>query len=638
MSKRKNEQTSLIEFSLQDLTLKERLDSLPTKPGVYQFKNAAGKVLYVGKAQNLRLRVRQYFQASRSRHPRVDALVSKVSNLETIVTDTEVEALILEANLIKKLKPRYNVDLKDDKSYPFIVITNEPYPRVFVTRRIIKDGSKYFGPYTDVRPVRFALKTMRDIFMVRSCNYDVTDDAIRKKKFKVCLDYHIRKCGGGCEGIETKEHYNEMITQVADVLRGRTSGVVEKLNREMETYAEQMRFEEAAAIRDRIRALEVYRSKQKIVDPTGANRDVIAVAVKEDDACGVIFKVREGKVLGRHHYYMRQTRLGGQVGDIEESELIEAVIKRFYIDNQDIPPEIVLSTSLATAGLVSQWLTQQRNGEVRIESPKSGEKAKLVGLVQSNARYLLEELLIQKMKRGDFVPSSVRSLQRDLRLPIPPRRMECFDVSNIQGSDTVASMIVFVDGKPKKGEYRRYKIKGVSGPDDYASLREVVHRRYKRLLDEQITLPDLIVIDGGKGQLSSAHDVLQQLNVIDVPIIGLAKRLEEVFVPDSNEAFPIPRTSSSLRLLKQIRNEAHRVAVTYHRMVRSKRVLESDLDLISGIGKKRAKELLEAFGSVQGIKFATEEQLTEIVGYKVATQIKDYYSQDPIHTQESKGT
>jgi excinuclease ABC subunit C len=615
-----------IRIQKDDLSLGEKLDSLPAKPGVYQFKNADGKVIYVGKAQNLRNRVRQYFSArggqkSRGVDAKLEALGSKIADVELIVTDSDVEALILEANLVRKLKPRYNVLLKDDKSFPYIVVTNEPFPRVFVTRRVIRNGSRYFGPYTDVKTMRFALKTVRDIFMIRSCNYELSAESITRRKFKLCLDYHIKKCEGPCEGLVSEQQYNAMIDKVAKVLRGRTDDVVAALQAEMEELAGTLRFEEAAKARDRLRALSVYNQKQKVVDTKNVDRDIIAIAVKDDDACGVVFKVRDGKVLGSHHFYLSNVEGKG------EEEILEILLERYYLDNEDIPAEVALSGNVNSPEVIESWLAGKRNSSVKIETPKGGEKLKLVGMVKKNAEFLLEELQLQKMKRGDLVPHSVQSLQRDLRLPAPPRRIECFDISNIQGTDTVASMVVFVDAKSRKSEYRKFKIRSVAGPDDFASMREVVDRRYTRLVEEAGVMPDLIMVDGGKGQLSSAVQVLQRLGLNSIPIIGLAKRLEEVFVPDASEPLTIPRTSSSLRLLQQVRDEAHRFAITYHRKLRTQRILNTELDLIKGIGKTRAKELLEAFGSVQGVKFATEEQIGEIVGTKLAAEIKDYFSE-----------
>ncbi|MFH0991876.1 MAG: excinuclease ABC subunit UvrC [bacterium] len=610
-----------IQFDNSQWGLREKLDALPLTPGVYQFKNSEGKVIYVGKAQNLRSRVRQYFHKSRLTDPKTDALVGKIRDLEIIVTDSEIEALILEANLIKKLKPRYNVILKDDKSFPYIIITNEPFPRVFVTRRIVNDGSRYFGPYTDVRSMRSALKTVRDIFMIRSCNYDLSAESITAGKFKICLDYHIKKCDGPCEGYVTREKYHAMIEKVAQILRGKTESVVVVLHQEMEEHAGNLRFEDAAMTRDRLRALSVYSQRQKVLDPNKVDRDILGVALKDDDAFGVVFRVRDGKLIGSRHFAM------ANVAGKEEGEILETLLERYYLDVDDMPDEIVLSAAVSSIQLLQDWLSERYQKKISFEVPKAGEKYKLVGLVKRNAEYLLQELELQLLKRGELIPHSVQSLQRDLRLPAAPRRIECFDISNIQGSDTVASLVVFVDAKPKKSEYRKFRIRTVQGPDDFASMQEVIRRRYTRVLEEKETLPDLIMIDGGKGQLSSAVEVLENIGIHTIPSIGLAKRLEEIFLPAHQDPIVLPRTSSSLRLLQQIRDEAHRFAITYHRTVRSKRILNTELDLIRGIGKKRAQELLEAFGSVQGVRFASEEQLSEIVGAKVSQKIKEYFAE-----------
>ena len=616
MLNQENEATFTL--TVKDLSLVEKLDALPAKPGVYQFKNDDGKVIYIGKAQNLRNRVRQYFHKSRVTDTRIDAMVAKIVDVELTVTDNEIEALILEANLIKQLKPRYNVVLKDDKSYPFIALTKEMYPRVFVTRRKIP-GYRYFGPYTDVKAMRSALKTIRDIFLIRSCNYDLAESSISQKKFKVCLDYHIKKCEGPCEGYVTLGHYNALIDQAAHVLRGKTKSVTEVLKKEMDMLAEATKYEEAASVRNRIDALRVYSERQKIVDSTEADRDIVALVSKEDDACAVIFKVRDGKMIGSQHIYL--SNITGKYF----SDLMEAVLERYYHDQEDIPPDVFLSYELENKDIIKEWLWKKSGHEVNIEIPKSGDKAKLVALVHTNAQFWLDELELTKLKRGDIVPHSLEALQRDLRLPSSPKRIECFDISNIQGTDTVASMVVFVDGKPKKSEYRKFKIQSIEGQNDFAGIQEVVRRRYERLLRENEGLPNLIMVDGGKGQLSSAVEVLDTLGLKKIPILGLAKKLEEVFLPHQREPVQLPRTSSGLRLMQQIRDEAHRFAVTYHRVVRSKRILQTELDLIKGVGKKRAGELLEVFGSVQGVKFATEEQLAEIVGEAVAKRISEYF-------------
>ena len=620
----------IISFTKDEISLDEKLNNLPALPGVYQFKDKEGTVLYVGKAKILRNRVRQYFHKSRVLEPRIALMVEKVSDVEIITTDSEVEALILEANFIKSKKPRYNVNLKDDKSYPYIVITKEPYPRVFVTRRVSRDGSRYFGPYTDVHTMRSALKTVRDIFMIRSCNFHIDQEFIDKKKTRVCLDYHIKKCEGPCEGLVSEERYNQMIDHVAQVLLGKNTSVIESLAMQMQSAAAELKFEDAAVFRNRMRELEVYSSSQKIVDMQLHDRDIIAVAAEGDDACGVVFKIREGKILGRQHYYI------SKVEAKSESEVIEALVQRYYLESNDVPSEVVLSSPIESSEAAKEWLTGLRGKPVDVVAPVEGELAKLLSMCRKNAQYLLDELKLQKMKREDFIPHAVQSLQRDLHLKNPPRRVECFDISHLQGTETVASMVVFEDGRPKKSDYRKFKIRSTAEGnivDDFASMREVIRRRYSRVVEEQLPLPDLIMVDGGKGQLSSACEVLNELSLQSQPIISLAKRLEEVYVPDKSDPVPIPKTSSALRLLQQIRDEAHRFAITFHRSLRDKRTLQTELDLIEGIGKKRAKELLEAFGSVQGVKFATETQLAEIVGEKVAAKIREYF-EEPVKEEQ----
>jgi excinuclease ABC subunit C len=601
-----------------DLSLIQKIEALPSKPGVYQFKNEDGKVIYVGKAQNLRNRVRQYFHKSRTVDLRIDAMISKIADVELTVTDSEIEALILEANLIKKLKPRYNVLLKDDKSYPYIAISTEQFPRLYVTRRKTS-GASYFGPYTDVKSMRNALKTVRNLFMIRSCTLDLTEESIRKNKFKVCLDYHIKKCEGPCEAHVSQEHYSLLMNQAAQVLRGKSKSVIESLKNEMNAHAEASRFEEAAIVRDRVNALKVYSEKQKIVDAEESDRDIIALVAKEEDACAVIFKVREGKMIGSQHLYL--SNASGK----PSSELLEAVLERYYLEQEDIPPELFLSDDMSNTAIIQNWLETKSSHPVRLSAPKSGEKAKLVALVRTNAQFWLDELELMKLKRGDIVPHSLTSLQRDLHLPVPPRKIECFDISNIQGSDTVASLVVFADGKPKKSEYRKFKIQTVEGPNDFASMQEVIQRRYSRLLLEKTMLPDLIMVDGGKGQLSSAVEVLVKLGLTNIPIIGLAKRLEEIFLPDQSEPVQLPRTSSGLRLMQQIRDEAHRFAITFHRSLRTRRIIQTELDLIKGIGTVKSELLLKTFGSLQGVRDATEEQLAEIVGKSAAKNILTYF-------------
>lgn len=608
-------------ISREDISLPERLAALPTGPGVYQHKDADGNVLYVGKARNLRSRVRQYFQRSRAMEPRIERMLERATGIEIIVTDSEVEALILESNLIKDLRPKYNVVLKDDKSYPWIVITNEPFPRVFVTRRVIRDGSRYFGPYTDVRNVRAALKAVRDLFMIRSCNFYLDGEVIRRRKVKLCLDYHIRKCGGPCEGLVSQEEYAGMIAQVAQVLEGHTEALIADTEARMAALAGEMRFEDAAVLRDRIRGLRAYSERQTAVVPDLVDRDIVGVALEEEHACGVIFAVREGKLIGRRNYTLQN------VHQRRDAEILAALLQQHYLTAEAVPAEVLAPVEPEERETVSAWLSGKRGSSVALRVPAEGEEATLVRLAATNARYLLDELKLQRLKRAEYVPHPLRSLERDLRLAGPPRRIECFDLSNIQGADAVASMVVFVDGKPRRSEYRKFRIRSVEGPDDFAGMREVIRRHYTRLKNDGGPLPELTVVDGGKGQLSAAVEVLRDLGLGDHPVIGLAKRLEEVFTPGSRDPELIPPSSTGLRLLQQIRDEAHRFAITFHREVRAKRTLQTELDLIAGVGKVRARELLEAFGSVQGVRFATAEQLAAVVGEKVASRIREHFEE-----------
>jgi len=614
-------------------SLKSKLENLPVSPGVYQFKDNSGKVIYVGKAKILKNRVRQYFHSG-PHYGRIPMMVSKINDLEIITTDNEVEALILEFNLIKELKPRYNVNLKDDKSYPYIVITKELFPRVFPTRQKRTDGSKYFGPYTDVKNMRYALKTIRDIFMIRSCNFNLTKENIANKKYKLCLDYHIQKCEGPCEGLMSDLDYNEMIDEVAKLLNGKTATLIKELTEKMDEYSANMQFEKAAKLRDKIDAISVYSSKQKMVGEEIIDRDIFAVETQDNDGCGMVLKIRDGKVIGKSHFYL------SNVLEKEEDELIENLVINYYTKADFIPDEIYLQKEIEDIDTIKEWLKKKDIKKVDIIIPKIGDKAKLVNMVKANAKLMLEELKLAKMKR-EFVAPSVESLKRDLRMKDLPRRIECFDISHIQGTDTVASMVVFQDGKPRKSEYRKYKIDSVSGetgePDDFLSMREVVFRRYRRLIDEKKSFPDLIIIDGGKGQLSSAVRVLSDLKVLplystdsthSITIIGLAKKLEEIYFPGESDPYTIPKTSSGLKLLQRIRDEAHRFAVTFHQGLRDKRTLTSELLEIKGIGEKTAKKLLTEFGSVEALKVKLEssyEEVEKIAGKKNAKTLSEFF-------------
>lgn len=598
--------------------LEDRLNSLPALPGIYQFLNEKGKVIYVGKAKNLRSRVRSYFKNNVD-SPKTAILVSKISDLQLIITNSDIEALVLENNLIKDLKPRYNILLKDDKTFPYIRVTNEPFPQIFPTRNIIKDGSKYFGPYTDVKNMKNSLRVMNKIFKIRSCRLDITQEAIEKKKFKVCLDFHIKKCEGPCEGLVTQEHYNGMVNQIIKVLRGKTDELINELKTQMESASTKLEFEKAAELRDRIDQLQVYSSKQKVVTNDLEDRDIISAAYEGKDAAATILNIRSGKLVGK-----RQLNLGCEVN--EEAGLIyAAIIKFYYSEFVEVPREVVIENEPEESESLIEWLNTKAIKKCKFVIPQKQSDAKsLLMMCKQNAKLQLKEIQLQRMKKEGNVPYPLSALQRDLRLKKLPRVIECFDNSNLQGSDAVASMVVFVDGKPKKSLYRKFIIKTVEGPDDFASMREIIHRRYSRLMEEKQPLPDLIMVDGGKGQLSSAITSLDELGMKGYEVIGLAKRLEEVFLPGEPEAQSIPKTSSSLKLLQYLRDEAHRFAITFHRERRSKRTFTSELLEIKGIGEKVAQKLLTSF-SLDEIKNAGIIKLTEVVGYAKAKLVFEFY-------------
>lgn len=600
----------------------EKLKNIPSNPGVYQYKNQAGIIIYIGKAKNLRNRVKSYFNGSR-KDAKTTALVSKIADMEFFIVDSEAEALILESTLIKKHKPRYNILLRDDKSYPFVRVTNEEFPRVFITRKIIRDGSKYFGPYTEVRILKSLMKAIRSMLFIRSCELKLTSQSINAGKFRVCLDYHIKKCQGPCQGYVTKEEYKQNIDYALQFLSGKTQEFEKQLEAEMYKFSEEMNFEQAAIARNRLGMLRDFTNSQKIVTTDLIDRDVLGMCRIDSDACVMIFKIRDGKLIGKRHYIISNTF------DTSDGQIVQSAMEKWYMESDYVPKEICLPTEPAEPEFITEWLRSKRGRSLDIALPKVGDKKKLVNLAATNAEFQLREYHISLVKKEQTVSKAVSSLQRDLRLKKLPRRIECYDNSHIQGTDLVSSMVVFIDGKPKKSEYRKYKIKTVGGNDDFASMREVIERRFKRAVDEKQELPDLIIIDGGKGQLSSAHEILAKLGVADkIVAIGLAKRLDEVFFVGESESLLLPRTSSSLRLIQHLRDEAHRFAITFHRSLRDKRTLQTELTEIPGVGKKKSEALLKTFGSVEMIKRATIESLSESVGSSTAKAIIEYFKKE----------
>ncbi len=611
--------TDEIEFPPE---LLQKVAAAPTRPGIYQYFNKSGKIIYVGKAKNLRNRVRSYFQKGRPQDAKTRAMIGKIADVDYIVVDNEAEALILEDTLIKKHKPRYNILLRDDKSYPFIRVTKEEYPRIFATRNVIRDGSKYFGPFTDVRHMKQLLKTIRSIFRFRTCDYNINEETIEKGKYKICLDYHIDKCGGPCEGLSPKEKYQENVRHAIRIINGKTKDLQRELEEKMNQFAEEMRFEEAAVMRNKLALLREYSEKQKIVSAEAIDRDIFAIARVDENACAIALKVRDGKLTGKRHFIIKNAEID------DDATILQRTLEKWYLENDFVPREIFLPDEPEDLEYLLGWLAGKRGGPVNIKIPRIGEKRHMVEMAETNARFILKERQIAIDRREQSLPHAVTALQRDLRLPNPPRRIECIDNSHIQGSDMVSSLVVFEEGKPKKADYRKFKIKSVEKGDDFAAMREVVNRRYSRLIAEEQPLPDLIVIDGGKGQLSAAYGVLKELAIEGkVPVVGLAKRLEEVFFPGEKEPYLLPRTSSSLRLIQQLRDEAHRFAIAFHRQLRDKRTLRTELTNIPGIGEKTAQKLLINLNSVEEIRNAGLEKLREFVNLKQAEAIRKYFDQ-----------
>ena len=594
------------------IDVEEKVAHLPMDPGVYMFKDNGGSVLYVGKAKKLRNRVRSYFQDSRNHDGRIRVMVKKIEDLEVIVTDSEAEALILENNLIKKHHPRYNIMYRDDKSYPYVCVTNEERPRIYPTRTVIKDGSKYYGPYDHVGHMRRMLDAIRETFDLCTCacsarNVDKTRSV---PKWHSCFDDYLESCSGDWD----TDIYNDAIDKAVRMLNGKTEDLKRELKEEMAIASDALEFEKAAKLRDAIDAVKRYSRKMKMVADKKVDRDLFALEIDNeiDLACGVLFKIREGKLIGKFHRFIKN------ISGLEGGEILQSFVEDYYTGQfaEAIPDEVYVSHELPEDEALLAYLWEEHGRKVPIHQPKIGEKAQLTRMAISNAKLLLGEKKLEKQKaERERIPHSVKELQEHLRLDRLPRRIECFDNSNLQGTDPVASMVCFVDARPRKSEYKRFHIKTVEGPDDFASMKEVVSRRYSRVKREKQHIPDLIIVDGGKGQLSSAVTALKEIDFFgQVPIIGLAKRLEEVFVPGKSDPYMIPKTSSALKLIQQVRDEAHRFAITFHRKQRSKRTIKTALEEIDGVGPKTAQKLLTTFGSVEQVKQADLEALQAEVG------------------------
>jgi excinuclease ABC subunit C len=609
--------------------IQNQADSLPHRPGVYLMHDVNDEVIYIGKTVDLRNRVRSYFHASAQEHPKTRALVGEIDELEFIVTDSELEALILEANLIKKHRPRYNVRFKDDKRYPYIKITTSAaYPKVVITRRIEQDGSRYFGPYTSSSAVHETLDLLRKSFPYLTCNRDITGEDERP-----CLYYEIKRCLGPCIGAVSKKTYRKMIDDLIRFLEGHGEEVIAGLKDRMHNAADDWDYEEAASLRDQLRAVQSIVRKQKVVSVAGADQDVIAFAREEDDACVQVFFIRGGKLLGREYFVLEGTREEG------DREVMGAFLKQFYEEAAYVPPEVLLPKQVDEALIIERWLRQKRGDAVTLRVPRGGKKQELVEMAAKNAAETLAALRLQWQADAHKQEEALAQLEEVLELPKTPARIECYDISTMQGAETTGSMVVFVQGVPRKSHYRRFNIRDVEGQDDYASMRDVLKRRFRRWeiaqseemlgtrdLKGWAKLPDLLLLDGGKGQLAVAVDVLESYDLLDtVPVAALAKRREELFLPGRSRPIVLPRQSPGLFLVQRVRDEAHRFAVRHHRVRRRKAGLTSQLESIPGVGPARRKALLKTFGSVEAIRAASLEELDAVPGlpHSVAKAILD---------------
>ena len=609
--------SSSIKHLSDDLQFK--ISTLPQQTGIYLLKRSNGVVIYVGKAKNLKSRVRSYFiKDAHDGRRQFRALVRNISDLECIVTETEQEALILEATQIKLHKPRYNILLKDDKKYPFIRITNEPFPRIFSTRDIERDGSQYLGPFSNVRAMHTTLNLMQKIFPIRTCDFKLPSSQI-----KLCLEYHIKRCEGPCEDLIQQKSYKKTVERAVRFLRGQNNEIIRELKQLMKKSAEKLLFERAAQYRNQLHSLESMRARQKVVMDESVNRDVVGIARNDDETCCIVLEIREGRLLGKKHHFLSGTM------DSTNPEIISAFCRQFYLQTDFIPPDVHVPALPDDSPEIDKWLSKRMTFQVHISQPRRGPKAEMVEMAEKNAVQILKERQLKRELKRDKVPQSIYALQRDLNLPNLPRTIAGIDISNFQGSNPIGSLVLFEDGKPKRSKYRYFKIRDVQGPDDFASIYEVVCRHFLGIMKRGESPPDLLLIDGGKGQLSSALKALTEIRQSNQLVLGLAKRLEEIFLPNQKAPVLLPRTSASLRLLQILRDEAHRFALKNHRLQRTKTTLTSQLDDIPGVGSKRRNALLQMFGSVQRIKSKTVSEIASVPGFSsqlaesILTHLKD---------------
>ncbi|OGO77320.1 MAG: excinuclease ABC subunit C [Clostridiales bacterium GWB2_37_7] len=618
------------------LSLEDKLKNLPEKPGIYIMRDEGNEIIYVGKAKNLKNRVKQYFQASKGHSPKVVAMVERIVNLEYIITDTELEALILECNLIKKHRPKYNILLKDDKHYPYIKVTvNEDYPRIMITREIKKDGAKYFGPYTDKMAVNRTIETINKLFPIRSCNKNI---ARIEGKERPCLNFHINRCMAPCQGNIDKQQYKDVVRGIILVLDGKQEEMVGALEQKMQQAAENLDFERAAEIRDSIASLRKIGERQKIISSSMVDQDIIAMARADGEACMQVFFVRGGKLIGREHFLLDGSDLS------DHGEVLSGFIKQFYNGDIFVPKEIILQHEIEDADIIENWLSEKRGSKVKLTIPQKGEKQKLIEMVSKNAEDTIK-LLVEKYKQDEQKSmGAISELSGYIGLPKVPKRIEAFDISHLQGVENVGSMIVFENGKPKNSDYRRFKIKYIEGANDYESMKEVVERRFIHGLKERemleregkdidsgkfAMLPDLILIDGGLGQVNAVLPILKEMN-LDIPVCGMVKddkhRTRGLIYNELE--IPIPISSHAFRLITHVQDEAHRFAISYHRSLRSKTAVQSQLDEVPGVGPARRQALLKKFGSLKNIKAASIEELSTVQGMnkKTAEMIYNYFN------------
>ncbi len=600
------------------VTLDEKLATLPDRPGVYLYRDAKGQALYVGKAASLRSRVRSYFQEARPRDAKTDALVRQIADLDYVVTDNELEALMLEANLVRKHRPRYNIILRDDKHYPFLKLTtNEEFPRLVVARRVHKDGATYFGPFYPATAMRQTLRLTRQLFPLRTCSIRIDG-----KLERPCIQYFIHRCNAPCTGWETREGYAATVRDVQQFLEGKDDALAGRLTREMEQAAREEKFERAAVLRDQIQSLNQVRERQKIISTDQVDQDVIGVVRQGADACVELFFVRKGRLVGQEAFFFDRT------AGTDDGEILSAFIRQFYSKNVTPAPELLLSEEVPESDLLSEWLSGLAGRRVGLVVPQRGTKRDFVAMAESNAAIALQHHLLSRSNRQQLI---LEDLQRALELPTLPNRIEGYDISSIQGSEQVGSMVVWENGELKKDDYKRFRIKGVPGADDFASLEEVLRRRFARSLEEGTALPDLVLIDGGRGQLNVGLKVLQDLGLDYLPVVSLAKQREEVYRGESLEPLLLDPTAPALQTLQKVRDEAHRFAITYHKKLRTKRTIQSVLDSIPGVGATIRTSLLKALGSARRVRESSVAELAAVpkVTPKLAQRIYDHFHPVP---------